>query len=277
MNQYQIDLYNDLMLLVSTNEAFYMKDQELDGVMYRVFSYRLASYTDFLLPGALECRGIMYEIDSVGTPIRSVVMPFAKFFNVGENPMEMGLDFEDPQQVMLKMDGSLISTFLHKGELLLKSKTSLFSEHVVRATKFLNKHIQFKEELKSLAEKGWTVNMEFISPDYEMRIVIGYPVDWLTVLSIRDMQDGRIITKEEIDKDVYPEIHNHWVERFTYEDYGCSTGQEFINLVPTLVDIEGFVIILRSGQFVKIKTDWYKALHHTKDSVNNPRRLFEIG
>ena len=28
-------------------------------------------------------------------------------------------------------------------------------------------------------------------------------------------------------------------------------------------------------QFVKFKNDWYVALHHTKDSVTNPRRLFE--
>ena len=40
-------------------------------------------------------------------------------------------------------------------------------------------------------------------------------------------------------------------------------------------NIEGYVIRLASGQRVKIKTAWYLALHHTKDSINSPRRLFE--
>ena len=39
--------------------------------------------------------------------------------------------------------------------------------------------------------------------------------------------------------------------------------------------IEGFVVRLADGQMIKIKTDWYLVRHKTKDSINNPRNLFE--
>jgi hypothetical protein len=42
--------------LPGSNEAFYF----MDYGQYRVFNYRLASYTDFLAKDALEARGIMF-------------------------------------------------------------------------------------------------------------------------------------------------------------------------------------------------------------------------
>ena len=91
MNKFQLNLYNDLFALANSNEAFFFKDQELDNLVYRVFSYRLASYNDFCAPGAFESRGIMFEMDQE-TPIRLAAMPMEKFFNDSENPFTMNLD-----------------------------------------------------------------------------------------------------------------------------------------------------------------------------------------
>lgn len=85
MNEYQHKLYQDLLKLCDESEAFYYVDQDLDETHYRIFSYRLASYTEFLKPNALECRGHMFEIDQNGMPLRLVALPFAKFFNLGEH------------------------------------------------------------------------------------------------------------------------------------------------------------------------------------------------
>jgi T4 RnlA family RNA ligase len=38
---------------------------------------------------------------------------------------------------------------------------------------------------------------------------------------------------------------------------------------------EGVVVVLNSGEWFKLKTDWYAALHKTKDSINSKRKLFE--
>lgn len=270
MNQYQITLYNQLMALVDTNEAFSKKDQELDGIIYRVFSYRLAGYQDFCLPGALECRGIMFELDA-DQPVRLAAMPMEKFFNDGENPFTIGLDYKKLEQSMLKMDGSLMSTYLHKGVLKIKSKTSLSSEHCINAMRYLARpeNEELKDELHAIAEAGYTVNMEYTSPEPYMRIVIGYTEPKLTVLNIRDTENGSYVLREAL-KGRFEKVLEHWVATNEVED-----GNEFMASIPALVGIEGYVVQLPSGQFVKKKTDWYRALHFSKDSVNNPRRLFE--
>ena len=54
----------------------------------------------------------------------------------------------------------------------------------------------------------------------------------------------------------------------------AETPEAFIEMIPDMKDIEGFVIQL-PNQFVKKKTEWYLTLHHNKDSINSPRRLFE--
>ena len=274
MNTYQLKLYNELIALTLDNDAFFFKDQVLDEVEYRVFSYRLASYSDFLAPSALECRGIMFEMDN-SLPIRLASLPMEKFFNVNENPMTMGLDFTDINQVMLKMDGSLMSTYIHNGELKIKSKTSLSSTHAINAMRWLDleKNKSLKESLTLLTNEDFTVNMEYTSPEPAMRIVIGYQEPKLTVLNVRDRLTGEYFSKEIL-VGLYLEsiqsIVDHWVETIIVFD-----GPKFTESIQEMVDIEGYVIQLNSGQHVKKKTEWYSVLHHSKDSINNPRRLYE--
>lgn len=276
MNHYQNKLYSDLITLVGVNEAFYYVDQELDGVTFRIFLYRLASYTDFLWPSALESRGIMFQmIDVHGElkPARLVCMPMEKFFNYRENPMTMNVNWFDTEGIELKADGSLISTYYHKG-LKLKSKGSLFSDQAMDAMAWLDTQPKFKEALESLALHSITVNLEWCSPNN--RIVIGYMEPELRVLNMRALVDGRYIEKDAtcinplIDME---EIRSRWVDDLRLH-YSVSVS-EFVEQIPDMEDIEGFVIRLKNGQRVKLKTQWYLTRHRTKDSVNCPRRLFE--
>lgn len=277
MNQYQTTMYNDLMSLCDNSEAFYFRDNTLDGSTYRVFTYRLASYSEFLAPNALECRGHLFEINPDGTPIRLASLPLPKFFNYRENPFTMDLDFDNPKQVMLKMDGSLISTYLHgmrhgelsTGELRLKSKTALASDQAVAAMSWLAlpENIAFKSALETMARWNLTVILEWVSPDN--RIVIGYEKPALVVLAVRDNLNGGYEFPGTLIGEL-PILRNHWVETYNH----VTNMSEFIENAPGLQGIEGFVIQLASGQYVKIKTTAYLALHHTKDSINSPRRLF---
>lgn len=277
-------LYNDLMNLCSEEDsAFFFKDLTLeDGrhtYLYRVFNYRLASYSDFCKPGAMECRGIMFELlaempEGYDRPRLLAAMPMEKFFNKSENPKTMNLDLsnENVSHITHKKDGSLISTFMKNDKLFLKSKGSLESDQVKDATKWLfqTDNIELLEELCELAYSGVTVNMEWCSPDN--RIVIGYKDAHLSVLNVRRVADGKYVPFDIFKEDgSYPEIIKHWTLFEEPED-----TEDFINNIPSMTDdIEGFVVELKDGQKVKIKTDKYLKLHHCKDNVNNPRRLFE--
>lgn len=268
MNQYQRDLFANLETLVATHDAFYRQEFKLDDKIYWIYNYRLATYTDFTQPAALECRGIMYEVDATGNAIRLASHPFPKFFNLEENPFTMGLDLSKVDVVELKADGSLMSTYIHNGELRFKSKGSLFSEQALDAIRWINQpeNQNFLNGLHDFASEGITINLEWCAP--HNRIVIGYPQAHLKVLNGRDMQNGSYVSQTWLEQEFGENVINR------VNTNGLDVAQ-FVQSIPDMQDdIEGFVCRIGDLWF-KVKTKKYMSLHHAKDSVTNPRRLFE--
>lgn len=266
MNEYQLSMFRSLEALVASSESFYRQEYVLDGKTYWIYNYRLASYSDFQQPGGVECRGHMFEV-SGGEAVRLAALPMQKFFNLNENPLTMNLDLSLVDTVELKADGSLISTFTHNDQLRLKTKGSLFSEQAIAAQKWLSTHPQYERMLASLDALGWTVNMEWCAPDN--RIVIGYPSAHLKILNARNRFSG-----EYMNRDTLVDVGgvDHVISRV--DTRGMSVG-DFVRSIPDMQDdIEGYVCRIGSLWF-KVKTNKYMSLHHAKDSINNPRRLFE--
>ncbi|CAF0940798.1 unnamed protein product [Rotaria sp. Silwood1] len=143
MVQLMPQLYHNLTSLCSADNGFYYKDVQLDSTKYRIFNYRLCSYTSFNShPSALNCRGTMFNINDPDN-VLLVSLPPEKFFNYEE-----GNDCEQHElgqlgDQMTKIDGSLISTFLHFNKnnqpiVRLKSKASLISSQSCEAMELLN-------------------------------------------------------------------------------------------------------------------------------------------
>jgi T4 RnlA family RNA ligase len=289
-NTYAENLYKDLDALVKSNNAFYSKTHTLDGRKYRVFSYYKASYTDFTQNSALECRGIMFDItnesdESDESRVILKSLPMEKFFNLNENPFTMDLDLTKVTQIYEKADGSLISTYIHYGptedeeesvadpkdSLMLKSKTSITSEHCTEAMKWLNNinNKQLKEDLTVLARSGFTVNLEWCSP--EQRIVIAYEKPMLKVLNIRSHKDGSY----------RPDLITDTLKKYMVESIAPEDPVSFIKSIPDLQDnIEGFVLYIKmhdgSERKVKVKTKLYFNKHELLGNVKNPRSIYNI-
>lgn len=263
--------YLKMVDICATGDAFYFVDQQMGDSTFRMFNYRMASYADWLVdPITFEMRGLMVEITAAGGLVRVASRPPAKFFNLNENPFVVDLDLNCIGKVASKLDGSLISTFVYTdngvSKLGLKSKMSLHSSQSVEAMNVLNTLPRLYTALFDLAIREFTVYCEFCSPTN--RIVVGYPIPTLTVLGVRD-RDGN-----ELNKDDVPELAEWWVDELITDNVG-----QFVSRVGGMSQLEGFVITLLSGKNrgtrFKVKCDWYMALHHTKDSINNPRRLYE--
>lgn len=269
MNLFQANLYNDLLKLTRDTEAFYFVDQQYGQNTYRIFLYRMASYTEFMLPNAMECRGHTFLMHGE-TPIRLASMPPHKFFNYQENPYVTDLNLSEVVEIQDKLDGSLISTVsINQGAGLfcLKSKGSFHSEQAKSAEAII--HTEEYEDLLiaiiSAVEHEYTVNFEICSP--ENRIVIGYEKPMLRVLNVRHNLTGEYVSQEHsgIPK-------KYWVDSLPIP----ADVQTFVYSVYESQDhIEGFIFKFRDGKWVKVKTDKYCALHKTKDSISSPRRLFE--
>lgn len=267
MHPRQQQIFTELEALVASSEAFYRQEFILDGARFWIYNYRLASYTDFLAPSALECRGIMFEVDAADQPIRLASFPFPKFFNLNENPMTIGLDLNAVDTIELKADGSLMSTYTHNDQVRLKSKGSLFSEQAIDGTQWLHSHPKLTRALKSLNDLGWTVNLEWCAP--HNRIVIGYEDPHLMVLNARHRITGKYMARDTLE-DVCGKANV-----ITRVDTNGLDVAAFVLSIPAMQDdVEGYVARIGTLWF-KVKTEKYMSLHHAKDSINNPRRLFE--
>lgn len=274
-------LYTELVNLTQTNDAFSYKDfVSIGGGKFRVFSYRLASYTDFRQPSALESRGIMFEIDEAGDMVRLASRPPAKFFNAYENPYTM-YDLSTLSSeiaiAMNKLDGSIISTFMDNDyKVRTKSQTSLYSEHAINANAIIEKDKVLQNEVNYAEVFGFTVNFEYTSPEY--RIVLPYQKDELTVLNVRNRSTGELIVGDRLKE--FSEVLYSYSVFAKCKDINDSfpmksTLKESINAVYEMTGIEGFVLVLNDGRMCKVKTDWYCSLHYNKDSINVSSRLFE--
>ncbi|KAF3170076.1 hypothetical protein EYR41_001894 [Orbilia oligospora] len=265
-------LYNDLMSLCASNESFYFVDHNYNGVTFRVFSYRLSTYSDFLLPGALECRGHTFRLDpsNVETTPTLISIPMEKFFNVGENPMTMNLDWSKVVRVDDKRDGSLISTVSvgdgDDGEFILKSKTSLISQQAKLATDLLGtpEYEPLWEACRRMTKLGFTVNMEYTAPTNQ--IVLTYKGTELRVLNIRSLDDGSYLPLSDLDIPT----------KFLVDTFVDKVSQSWVDDARTKTGVEGWVLWFDSGMKVKLKTDWYSNLHLQKERVASSRSLFEL-
>lgn len=275
ISETQLRIYNNLLKYTQTGETFYIADQMWDDVKYRIFSYRLGGYMEFMQPDALEGRGIMFQLDANDQPVRLACRSMHKFFNLNENPSTMNLNTaqDNISIIMDKADGSLISTWIDQyGKLQLKSKTSLGSDQVKMAWRvvkedpgvtFSGGHMGFEELLLECTTNGVTVNMEYVGPDNQ--IVVGYAEPGLRVLNWRDRETGE-----------YEFAMHYWDQHpfFIWSAGSMPVGFD-IKSLDDKQGIEGVVVVLQSGEWFKLKTPWYAALHKTKDSINSKRKLFE--
>ena len=265
------ELFTNLMNLCANCEKgkFFFKDvQSPFGHTFRIFSYNYASYTDWLEPDAMECRGIMFEMEGE-TPVRIVARPMEKFFNLNETPFTMGLDYSKVELVMAKEDGSLISSYVENDRLGLKSKGSIYSSQCLEAMQILmaSENDALHQRLLELAKDGYTCNFEYVSPTN--RVVLAYQNKALVLLNVRHNDTGDYVPYPEIFKDG---ILRQYLVKAVEVD---TSSDAFIKQIQDLEGIEGFIFVLEGGLKFKLKTKWYSALHHTKDSINNNERLFE--
>ncbi|CAF0844025.1 unnamed protein product [Adineta steineri] len=275
--------YDDLMYLCSMDDTFYYKDVRLNSIPYRIFNYRLCTYAAFQSrTAALNCRGTMFNIMNP-KKVQLVSLAPEKFFNYtegfGRQQFHERGRFGDKME---KMDGTLISTFLHRPAsneqvLRFKSKQSLTSKQVTESMQLLVGN--FKSELEQLVHLNYTVNMEYTSPSNH--VVVSYPEARLTILSIRSHVDGQTLfgsrLKTFLLENNFSAILAHLVP---FESVSSDvTHEQLLQSIYQEPYGEGYVIEIiqpdQSSYLVKIKTKKYLMLHRDGETANSPRSLFE--
>lgn len=259
-------LFSNLMNLCEEDRTkFYYTDTKVSiDKTARIFNYNYASYSDWLKPDALECRGIMFEIDNEQNPVRILSRPMPKFFNIGENPFTLDLDFSKVDYLMEKADGSLISSYVIDDYAYFKSKGSVQSDQSYEANRLLNS--EEYSDIRTIIKESpdTTFNFEYVAP--ENRIVLQYDKPELILLNARDNETGKYVPYEDLEK--HPVTRKYLVKRYK------ATGDWYTKAKES-VGVEGYVGVMLDGLWFKVKSDWYISLHRTKDSITSNENLFE--
>ena len=247
-------LFDNLVRLCTEHSdlGFMYTDQTYtDSHVYRIFSYRQGgSYTKWLLPDAMNCRGTMFRLEN--DEWKLVCLPMPKCFRLNENPIiqEQSLNFSLLKSFM-KFDGSLINTFVDAHDnLCVKSHASLHSPHARLGQLLLNERIKGCE-IDIERFKQFTYSYELTSDNPDFRIVVRYDKQQLNPLNFRCMKTGKVTNIEE------PLIQE-------------ATLTEICDYVSTMEQVEGLIVHDEQNDvYFKIKTDWYDTLHASKFSFSH--------
>ena len=267
------ELFDGLNHLCETNEAFYFSEQKYnEKYTIRSYSYRLASWSDFQVPYAKDCRGTAFILNNETNEWNLFTRAYRKFWNLGEGiAKDEYVSKNLPVKSFEKLDGSLILVGRIDGKLVPKSKTSINSEHAILANKLIQENEKLQHFIKTSLNEGHTPVFELVGPSF--KIVLNYPKDELIFLGYVENTTADVVTFDGIGGvDAFKEttgIRPAECYNLTWEEL-LSTQE---NSKP---DIEGFVVLCDNGEFVKIKTSHYVNLHHLKDNINNLTNLIPL-
>lgn len=260
-------LYKELLeLCKSAPGAFHYIDQQLvDGdILYRSFGYRLMEGYSYRYPSAQECRGHTFSIDENGDMIECVVLPMPKYFNLRENEYTNDLDLTKSVKIMDKVDGMMISTFIHEGRLEVMSKQSMTSHPAELAREILTKDTKYAQVLYDLTVAGYTVNLELTHP--EARIVVNYGEEpKLTALLIRNRQTGEVTPAADVPS----------LQPYAASVYNVKL-EDLLEQMKDWVDLEGVMVQYSPTLWFKVKCPWYLGLHRywAQGLIRSQRKLF---
>lgn len=214
--------------------------------------------SDFNNPVVRECRGLILD----GT-LKPVCIPFYKFGNYGESYCP-DIDWKSAR-VQEKVDGSLIKVWFYDGKWRVSTNgtidayksdigQSLFSVLNVPYQTFGGLFDKAKENCGlnfDRLDKNKTYMFELVSP-YN-KVVVPYKDIEIYHIGTRDNT-----TLEELDEDIGVQKPKHY-DLHTLEDCIATA-----NKMP--YSEEGYVVVDKNWNRVKIKSPQYIAVHHLKNN-----------
>lgn len=241
---FQDTLYSDLMNLVHTSDgSFIIKDYPIENnpnQLFRIFTYDLPKYSEFLQPNAKNCRGTMFFIDN--DKIQLVALPMKKFFSLGEGPQSNKLKITDAAYAYLKIDGSLLTSYICPIDSILKFKSKNMPTYL--EYDLVKKSIpeDLWMEISALTSTGISVDLEMTTP--KNRVILEHTDYSVNVLKARKLEDGTDINIRSIEfSNQYPIISKYLVKSIDIKTFDMNSKE-----------IEGCVLEMPDGTMYKVKT-----------------------
>jgi RNA ligase len=223
---------------------------EADRGTYTVFDYTLAHTDSFDCPLRRECRGLIF--DDKG---RVLSRRFHKFFNLGEKEetFPQNINWNQSHVLLEKLDGSMITPLIINDDVRWATKMGL-TDIGLLVDKFVASRPHYVRFAQSCHFSGWTPIFEYVAP--HNRIVLPYQEENLVLLAMRHNVKGEYLIPSAMR-----------VEATEYRIPVVPVYNGSMDDLKNKTDIEGIVVRFDSGHMVKVKTDWYVAIHRAKENL----------
>ena len=237
--------------------------------------YAMLSYTptsDFNEPIVCECRGLVIDLATKNPQALS----FIKFFNVQEN-LAATIDWSSAK-VQEKVDGSKILIWYNvydkcwevSTSSLIDAKLATVNDFGLTFQELFNKALinnKIFDNFYNELDKRYCYTFELVAP--ENRVVVPYTAADLYFTGLR-----KVATFEEIDPSEDENICK-LIKR--PKSYNLSTLEDCLAATSKMsYNEEGYVVVDKNWNRVKIKSPEYVAVHHIRSNINNKRAILKI-
>lgn len=246
-----IEHYDDLAPFIEGREDIREFIADMGDHRFRTVCYMIATDDTFTEPMRRECRGIVFD-DKTG---KLLARPFHKFFNINEGADNHVNVIANSviESVLEKLDGSLITPVVIDRCVYFKTKKAFESPAALMAKDVaLDCHYDL---IRHEDDCGYTPMFELTSPD--AMIVVPYASPSLTLIASRNIKTGEYRTYENLCA-IAESFGTPVVKAVNFN----GTTRELIDQNWKDQGKEGLVLVLESGQRVKLKTEWYCDIHH---------------
>lgn len=212
-----------------------------------------------------EARGIKFDLngDIIGRP-------FHKFFNLNERDETQAhlVDFDQPFDILDKLDGSMVHPVLVGNELLWMTKMGV-TDTARRAGVFAEAS-GYRRMALDLISDGITPIFEWMSP--HDRIVVEYEGESLVLTALRHTITGEYASRERMEA-VAARYGVPTVGQFRGDFQGI---QAFHEHMAGQEDEEGYIIRFHDGHMLKLKNTWYLRIHKIMEQIQLEKNVWQL-
>lgn len=244
---------------------------------FRVYTYELERTSSFPSPlrassatearrFALrrECRGLTFDDEG-----RLIARKLHKFFHLDDREESLARTFAaERPRILEKLDGSMIAPMLLKGRLVWTTRRG-FSEIADQASAHALAHPgDYLGFVRGWLEAGWTPIFEWCSREH--RLVLDYPESRLVLIALRERRSGAYRPYEELSA-LATEAGIPVVASL---GFAPADVRELAASVEGRRGCEGVVLLFADGRMLKLKSRYYRQIHHIKERPGEPILLW---
>lgn len=212
-----------------------------------------------------ECRGMIFD-NATGKILRR---PYHKFFNlnqVAETQIDK-IDLSEPHDIIEKLDGSMIVPYRVNGRVIWGTKMG-DTDVATPVEAFVKKRGEYLAFFEECEHEGVSPIFEWMSR--VNRIVIDHPEDRLVLTGIRYLDDGKYIPYVQMEG-IASECDIPVVGGFHVDDH--TDINDIMTYIHRQEGVEGAVIRFHNGHMLKIKSEWYSAIHGAKEAITEEKNV----